>query len=102
MYAWRTLLAAVKCSLALALLALSLPAHAVLQCYNLETNPEMTYTWYVGQPFLPPEFPYHSTVCSAGGAELSYIASRFGGLHVGHGAGTVWSGDDADFIIDNL
>lgn len=92
-----------KTIIAVVLLAISTHASAMLECYNTTTAPEMTYAWTVGQPFLPPEFPYQTTSCYATGAELTYIVSRLSGLHyAGHGPYTVWSDADADFIIDNL
>jgi hypothetical protein len=104
MYAWKTMLAAVKCSLALALFALSLPAHAVLACYieSLGTNIE----WTVGNQFHGAWS--NPLYCWANGAELIYIQQHFSGvrMHVGSNAAgqqlVVWMGDDADFIVNNL
>jgi hypothetical protein len=104
MYAWKTMFAAAKCSLALALFALSLPAHAILACYieSLGTNIE----WIVGNKF---NGAWSSPLyCYANGAELTYIQQHFTGLrmHVGPNVGgqqiVAWMGDDADFIVNNL
>ena len=104
MYAWKTMFAAVKCSLALALFALSLPAHAVLSCYieSLGTNIE----WTVGNQF---DGAWTSPLyCWATGPELTYIQQHFTGLRMHVGTKTngqelvTWMGDDADFIVNNL
>lgn len=104
MRTWKTLLAVSKCYLALALFAISLPASAVLYCYDSTTG--TASTWYVGNKFYGawsnPEY------CYASGSELAYIRAHFAGLRMRSstqadgGDVVTWFGDDADFIVNNL
>jgi hypothetical protein len=91
--------------LALALLALSFPAHAVLTCYieQLGTN----INWTVGNKFYGAwTMPLY---CYAYGPELTYIQQHFSGLRMRTGMTmnntqplVSWFDDDADFIVNNL
>ncbi len=91
--------------LALALLALSFPAHAVLTCYveSLDTN----INWTVGNKFYGAwTSPMY---CYANGAELTYIEQHFTGLRGRTGTNVdgaqplvTWFDNDADFIVNNL
>jgi hypothetical protein len=91
--------------LALALLALSFPAHAVLTCYIEQLD--MNINWTIGNKFYgawtTPQY------CYANGPELAYIQQHFTGLRMRTGMNidgapplVAWFDDDADFIVNNL
>lgn len=100
----KTLLAVIKCSFALVLFAMSLPASAVLYCYNQATG--TASTWYVGNTYYgagqSPEY------CYATGVELDYIRQHFVGIRMRKGPETsgqdvvTWFGDDAQYLANNL
>jgi hypothetical protein len=91
--------------IAVALLAVSASANAVLMCNNGGNSPEVL--WYVGEPRLSLDISNADAVtCYADGLELAYIGSRFEGLplvKVRHlPRSTIWRGQNAIFILDNL
>lgn len=93
-------------SIATALLSLSLflaaPAHAVLVCDGDNTNGVF---WYVGQPTDAIRAVGFDTgvECFATAKELTYIGQGFLSVRARSGAKFVlWTGEDAQFIVDNL
>ena len=100
--------------IALAILASASQAHAMLACSSADLNfddPDgtpggtiTTVTWQVGQP--SPDMnvgPEQVVVCAATGAELAYILQRFPGVpQRKNSVMTIWRGDSAVFILDNL
>lgn len=91
-------------SIASALLSLLLaaPAHAALFCDGDTTN---TVTWTVGQPTDAIHAIGFDTgiECFVTGPEVAYVQTHLTGLHAHPKAGWVlWTGDDAQFIVDNL
>lgn len=86
-----------------ALLLFSMPAFAFLYCDADNTN---AVFWYVGQPTDPIRAVGWDTgvECFATGPELAYLRANFTGIkgRVKPAVGTFWTGDDAQFIVDNL
>lgn len=94
-----------KWILAIALLAASFSASAVLVCAN-DTYGEHG-SWHVGEPTtqLDQVDLADDVWCEASGAELAYVQHNFSGLRARLGksvASVMWSGDDAIFILANL
>jgi len=91
-----------KSILAAALLAVSINANAALVCDGDNTN---SVFWYVGQPTDAMHAIGFDTgiECFVTGTEVAYLQNHFTGLRSHPKAGWVlWSGDDAQFIVDNL
>lgn len=89
--------------LAALLLLYSMNAHAILICID---NDGTELRWQVGQYF---DGLNHTPIfCLADGAELTHIRRQFIGIRIRSGTSTMgnnqvlWTGDDAQFIVDNL
>jgi hypothetical protein len=92
--------------LAIALLAASFPASAVLVCANDDFDEHGS--WYVGQTNTFAIDTTGDVWCEASGSELTYIQRNFPGLRMRTGKNAdgyvliTWEGADAAFIINNL
>lgn len=91
------------------LAALSIPCSASLLC--VDTGDGNAITWNVGQPIVWSTVSYEdppTVTCWASGHELVYVRSHFTGLRgrtfptLDDSTQIIYSGDDANFIWDNL
>lgn len=93
--------------LAIALLAASASARAVLICTSAnDYDPDETVTWYIGQPAPSINVGAEQFVsCAATGNELAYVRASFAGIPMrgtGNSRTMIWRGDMAKFVIENL
>jgi hypothetical protein len=89
---------------ALALLAVTSQAHAILSCVAVSDEGVATSAnWLVGQPMISLDVD-GDLACAANGAELAYITQRLTGLHLRNNTSrtVLWRDADAEFILDNL
>ena len=86
--------------LAVLLLSVSLPAHAILAC----VNGQIGFNWNVGQPLPALDVADITALsCYANGEEYEYIYSRFENVpHVIRQTQVLWRGENARFVLDNL